>query len=244
MTFALLWSIVRGVYFLLPFLNIGFLEIAKLLPCGTQVGYQRRAHLAIAANCAQLKQHRENGRWHWPQTQQEVVTHECSQAYPKQILENCCKKIQETREEPPWIRVLHEQTHSTERAHRCVPNDRTHPRGLQQLKQNLDALKGTITRYTSPTRAYAKGDHHDSLPNARLGAHSASLRRGNQADGSRWTFSASPFTSHWRRANIGSGVIIALAAQQVPEYAVFTRTSNSLSQHEGVLSTLLRYHAR
>ena len=89
------------------------------------------------------------GKWHGPQTQQKVVTYQCSKAHSKQILENCCMKIPETCEEPQWIRcctdrntLTHaEQTHSAEKVHRCVLNDRRHHRGFEQLQQNLDACE-------------------------------------------------------------------------------------------------------
>ena len=102
-TFALLWSIVRGVYFLFRFLNIGFLEIAAIwylsgLPAARPFSHCRKlGEMHSQSNTEKM------GRWHGPQTQQEVVTHECHQAYTKQILENCCEKIQEKREEPQWI---------------------------------------------------------------------------------------------------------------------------------------------
>ena len=80
-----------------------------------------------------------------------------------------------------------EQTHSAEQVTRCVLNDRGHHRGLEQLNQNIDARKTkegeTQTRWADRTRTCTGSYHCDSCPNALLGAHGASVRRGKQPDG-------------------------------------------------------------
>ena len=82
---------------------------------------------------------------------------------------------------------------------RCALNDHRHPGGLEQLKQNLDVCKkGPQTRWTDRTRTYGKRDHHGSFPNARLGAHGASLQRGNQPDGINGKGEAKRHTVQWK----------------------------------------------
>ena len=138
------------MYLLLPVLNVGFLEVAtmwdpKWFPAARPFSHGRKLR-----NKHRQSNTEKMGKWHAPQTQHEVVTHECSQAYPKQKLENYCKKYQRHVRNHSGLRCctdtknaqLHaEQTHSTEQVHRCFLNDRRHHRGLEQLKRNLDVCR-------------------------------------------------------------------------------------------------------
>ena len=72
-------------------------------PSEAKVTAMAQSHAGWTREMKRIQQYRAMGRWHGQQTQQEVVTHECSYAYTKQIHESCCKKIQETREEPQWM---------------------------------------------------------------------------------------------------------------------------------------------
>ena len=100
-TRAFLYLIVRGMYLLLPFPNVGFVHM------GPQWCFQCCVHLAVAANKGKCTVQTTQRKWEggMGHKRNRKSSHMRSQAYLKQILENCCKKIPETREAPQWIKV-------------------------------------------------------------------------------------------------------------------------------------------
>ena len=138
-----------GVYLLLPFLDMGFLEIAATLDPNGFPAARPFSHGRKQGTMHRKSSTEKMGRWHGPQTQHEVVTHVRSQAYTKQIHENCCKRCKRHVRIHSGLgcctninALTHaDHTQSDEQVLRCVLIDRRYHRVLEQLNQNLDVCK-------------------------------------------------------------------------------------------------------
>ena len=155
-TSAFLWLIVRerprwrgGMCLLLPFLGIGFLEVAAMWDPNWFPAARPFSHGRKLGKCTGIatqsqwecgmghKRNRRSSHICVPKRTQNRYTKTVARKFKRHVMNHsglgCCA----TMNAQPHA----EQTRSTEQDLRCVLIDRGHLRGLEQLKQNLDVCK-------------------------------------------------------------------------------------------------------